>query len=61
MVEITPPQLRQPELPSVNAFVTDTFYKPDRRPTNPALGDLANSLSSLVPTLRRFDIQRRNI
>lgn len=61
MVKIKPPQLRQAELPSVNAFVTDTFYKPDRKPTNPALGDLANSLSSIVPTLRRFDIQKEEI
>ena len=61
MVKINPPQLRQPELPSVNAFVTDTFYKPDRQPTNPALKDLANSLSNLVPTLRRYDVAKEEV
>lgn len=61
MVKITPPKLRQPELPTVNAFVKDTFYRPDTRPTSPALQDLANSLSNLVPTLRRYDIKKEEI
>lgn len=61
MVKIKPPQLRQPELPSVNAFVTDTFYRPQRRPENAALNDLTNSLSNLVPTLRRFEVQKEEV
>lgn len=61
MVKINLPQLNSPELPSVNAFVTDTFYRPQQKPTNPAIQDLANSLSNMVPTLRRYDIKKEEI
>ena len=58
MVKINTPQLKQPELPSVNAIVTDTFYRPQKQPINPALRDLASSLSNLVPTLRNYNIEK---
>ena len=56
MVKIQLPKLRQPELPNVSATVVDTFYRPQVRPINPALKDLAASVSNLVPSLRRYDI-----
>ena len=58
MVKINLPQLRQPELPSVSSTVVDTFYRPQVRPLNPALGDLSRSLSDIVPSLRRYNLQK---
>jgi hypothetical protein len=56
MVKINLPQLRQPELPSVNSTVVDTFYRPQVRPLNPALRDLSESLSGVVPSLRKYKL-----
>ena len=56
MVKINLPQLRQPELPSVNSTVVDTFYRPQVRPLNPALRDLSQSLSGVVPSLSKYKL-----
>lgn len=47
-------KLRAPELPSVTSRPIDTFYTPQQMPVDPTINELARSLDSLNPTLRKY-------
>ena len=46
------------ELPTVTTSAVDTFYAPPKLSVDPSINALANSLSSIVPSLRRYSIQQ---
>ena len=55
------PKLEKKEDVAVTSRVVDIFYNPQKRPVSPVLGDIARSLSSVVPQLQEYENVQEDI
>ena len=49
------PKLEKKEEAAVTSSVIDVFYNPPKKPVSPVLGELARSLSGVVPQLQAYE------
>ena len=55
------PKLEKKEESAVTSSVIDVFYRPTKTPVSPVLGDLARSLSGVVPQLQQYEDVQEDI
>jgi len=55
------PKLQKKEDVAVTSSVIDVFYRPDKKPVSPVLGELARSLSTVIPRLKEYEISQEQI